>query len=57
MNIIIDGFKVNVSYDKDLANMYFNDFKEGHMNNNVNLFFGKRENDYLVIFENETVAK
>ena len=48
-------FKVSVSYDTDLANLYFNEFKEGHMNDNVNLFFGKRENDYLVIFENEKV--
>ena len=46
-------FKVSVSYETDLANLYFNDFKEGHMNDNVNLFFGRRQTDYLVIFENE----
>ena len=56
MNIIVDGFKVNISYDTDLANLYINVFKEGHMGDNVNLFFGKRETDYLVIIENETVA-
>ena len=44
-----------ITYDCDLANMYFNDFKEGHMNDNINLFFGSRETDYLVIFENEKV--
>ena len=54
-NISLYDFKVNVCYDTDLANLYFNDFKEGHMNNNVNLFFSKRETDYLVIFENEKV--
>ena len=56
-NISLYDFKVNVSYDTDLANLYFNDFKEGHMNGNVNLFFGNRSTDYLVIFENEKVAK
>ena len=55
-NISLYDFKVNISYDTDLANLYFNDFKEGHMNDNVNLFFGKRETDYLVIIENEKVA-
>ena len=49
-------FNVSVYYDCDLAQIYFNDFKEGHMNNNINLFFGSRQTDYLVIFENETVA-
>ena len=48
-------FNHHIAYDCDLANIYFNDFKEGHMNDNINLFFGKRENDYLVIFENEKV--
>ena len=56
MNIIVDGFKVNISYDTDIANLYINVFKEGHMGDNVNLFFGKRETDYLVIIENETVG-
>ena len=54
-DISLYDFKVNISYDTDLANIYFNDFEEGHMNDNINLFFGKRENDYLVIFENEKV--
>ncbi len=54
-NISLYDFKVNVCYDTDLANLYFNDFKDGHMNNNVNLFFGSRQTDYLVIFENEKV--
>ena len=54
-DISLYDFKVNVCYDTDLANLYFNDFKEGHINNNVNLFFGSRQTDYLVIFENEEV--
>ena len=54
-DISLYDFKVNISYDTDLANIYFDVFKEGHMNDNINLFFGKRENDYLVIFENEKV--
>ena len=54
-NISLYDFKVNVSYDTDLAELYFNDFKEGHMNDNINLFFGSRQTDYLVIFENEKV--
>ena len=48
-------FNHRITYDCDLANLYFSDFKEGHMNDNINLFFGKRKNDYLVIFENEKV--
>ena len=55
-NISLYDFKVSVCYDTDLAHLHFNDFKEGHMNNNVNLFFGSRQTDYLVIFENEKVA-
>ena len=54
-DISLYDFKVSVSYDTDLANLYFNCFKEGHMNDNVNLFFSRRETDYLVIFENEKV--
>ena len=54
-NIPLYDFKVSVSYDTDLAELYFNDFKEGHMSDNINLFFGSRETDYLVIFENEKV--
>lgn len=48
-------FNHRISYDCDLANLYFSDFKDGHMNDNINLFFGSRETDYLVIFENEKV--
>ena len=48
-------FNHRISYDCDLANLYFSDFQEGHMNDNINLFFGSRETDYLVIFENEKV--
>ena len=55
-NISLYDFKVNISYDADLANLYFNDFKDGYMNDNINLFFGSRQTDYLVIFENEKVA-
>ncbi len=55
-NISLYDFKVSISYDTYLANLYFNDFKDGHMNDNINLFFGSRSTDYLVIFENETVA-
>ena len=55
-NISLYDFKVNICYDTDLANLYFNDFKECHVNDNVNLFFGSRSTDYLVIIENEKVA-
>ena len=50
-------FNHSIAYDCDLANLRFNVFKEGYMNDNVNLFFGNRSTDYLVIIENETVAK
>ena len=49
-------FKHHITYDCDLANIYFSDFKVGNMSNNVNLFFCSRQTDYLVIIENETVA-
>ena len=49
-------FNHHIAYDCDLANLYFNDFKDDHMNDNINLFFGSRQTDYLVIFENEKVA-
>lgn len=55
-DIKIYDFDVSVSYDTDLANSYFDDFKNGHCNDNVNMFFGNRKYDYLVIFENEKVA-
>jgi len=48
-------FNHRITYDCDLANLYFSDFQKGHMNDNINLFFGSRETDYLVIFENEKV--
>ena len=48
-------FNHRITYDCDLANLYFSDFQEGLMNDNVNLFFGSRQTDYLVIFENEKV--
>ena len=48
-------FNHRIAYDCDLANLYFNVFKEGYMNDNINLFFGSRQTDYLVIFENEKV--
>ena len=54
-NVSLYDFKVNISYDTDLSYLHFSDFKEGHMNDNINLFFGSRETDYLVIFENEKV--
>lgn len=53
----IFNFDVNVSYDTDLSSLYYNDFKNGYMSYNVNLFFGSRQTEYLVIIENETVAK
>ena len=56
-NISLYDFKVNISYDADLASLYYNDFKDGHMGDNINLFFGSRSTVYLVIFENEKVAK
>ena len=49
-------FKHHIAYDCDLANLYFNNFKEGYTSGTVNLFFGSRQTDYLVIFENEKVA-
>ena len=55
-NISLYDFKVNICYDTDLASLYFNDFKKGYMNDNINLFFGSRQTDYLVIIENEKVA-
>ena len=55
-DISLYDFKVDVDYDICLAESYYNDFKEGHMNDNVNLFFGSRQTDYLVIFESEKVA-
>lgn len=54
-NVSLYDFKVNISYDTDLAYLHFNDFKESHMSDNINLFFGSRRTDYLVIFENEKV--
>lgn len=48
-------FNHRIVYDCDLANLYFSDFQKGHMNDNINLFFGSRQTDYLVIFENEKV--
>ena len=50
-------FKVSVSHDTDLARLYFDNFKEGYTGDSINLFFGSRQTDYLVIIENETVAK
>ena len=32
----IFNFNVNVNYDTDLANLYFSDFKNGYMNDNLN---------------------
>ena len=54
-DISLYDFKVNISYDTDLANLYFNDFEEGRCSDNINLFFGSRKTDYLVIFESEKV--
>ena len=48
-------FNHRITYDCDLANSYFSDFQKGHMNDNINLFFGSRQTAYLVIFENEKV--
>ena len=55
-DISLYDFKHHICYDTGLAELYFNDFKKGHMNDNINLFFGSRQTDYLVIFENEEVA-
>ena len=54
-DISLYDFKVNICYDTDLANLYFNEFKDGYINDNVNLFLGSHGTDYLVIFENEKV--
>lgn len=48
-------FSHHIAYDCNLASDYFYDFKQGYNNDNINLFFGSRETDYLVIFENEKV--
>ena len=48
-------FNHRIAYDCNLADLYFSAFQEGHMNDNINLFFGDRRTDYLVIFENEEV--
>ena len=48
-------FNHRISYDCNLANLYFSDFQDGRMSDNINLFFGSRETDYVVIFENEEV--
>lgn len=48
-------FNHHITYDCDQANLYFSDFQNGLMNDNINLFFGDRRTDYLVIFENEKV--
>ena len=48
-------FNHRIAYDCDLANLYFSDFENGYTNDNINLFFGSRETDYLVILENEKV--
>ena len=50
------SFNHHIAHDCNLANLYFDDFKEGRMNDNINLFFGSRSTGYLVIFENEKVA-
>ena len=49
-------FQHRIAYDYDLANLYFDAFKEGHTSNTVNLFLGNRSTDYVVIIENEKVA-
>ena len=48
-------FNHHIAHDCDLANLHFSEFCESRMNDNINLFFGSRETDYLVIFENEKV--
>ena len=53
--ISLYDFKVNVSYDTDLSRLYFDNFKDGYTGDSINLFFGSRQTDYLVIFENEKV--
>ena len=55
-DVSLYDFKVNVSYNTDLANLYFNNFKDGYTSDSINLFFGSRQTDYLVIIENEEVA-
>ena len=34
-NISLYDFTVSICYDTDLANLYFSDFQEGHMNDNI----------------------
>ena len=42
-------FEHNISYDADLASIYYNDFIKGHTGINVQSF-GSRQTDYLVIY-------
>ena len=56
-NISLYDFKVNICYDTYLASLYYRDFNDGYINGNVNLFFGSRQTDYLVIIENGVVAE
>lgn len=48
-NIELITFEHNISYDNDLASIYYNDFIRGYTGINVQTF-GKRQTDYLVIY-------
>lgn len=48
-NIELITFEHNISYDKDLASIYYNDFIKGHTGVNVQSF-GNRQTDYLVVY-------
>lgn len=48
-NIELITFEHNISYDKDLASIYYNDFIKGHTGVTVQSF-GNRQTDYLVIY-------
>ena len=48
-NIELITFEHNISYDNDLATIYYNDFIKGYTGINVQSF-GKRQTDYIVIY-------
>lgn len=48
-NIELITFEHNISYDADLASIYYNDFIKGHTGVTVQSF-GNRQTDYLVIY-------
>lgn len=48
-NIELITFEHNISYDADLASIYYDDFIKGHTGNSVQSF-GSRQTDYIVLY-------